>query len=529
MRMALPDLAAAILILVFTIVCAMFAWQPSLATFADDSVSYLVVAQVYSPWQAASAAIAEAFAREAAYPPLFPAVLALTGAAHSMAAAHAVTAVLLAACLPLVYALGVSWLGSRWGAFLAVAATALLPLLWVSAKGILSEPLYCLMLLGTLRVLEWETDRRAKTVLLALLMTGMVLTRTAGIALLAAYGLWVMTRRELSLAARGRLLLPFSVAAIGFGVWLLLRPEKTYDPNAPVLYDLAQSLLRGEFPWAAYGASILRQANAYLEAWTGLFLLYWFEGQPPRVLLTEAVGLLALAGWALRLRAARPDAWLMAGYLVTYLLWPFYDQMARFILPAVPVLVLYAFFASAVALRALGRAPALGYTMLALLVLSLTVPPLAFIAQRASAATRHAEIVDWYRRADIDDARERANVQLDLLADMESIRTLTRPQDRVMWVTPSYIALLADRRGVQAPSERLPPERFRAAVGELAPDYVFLSAYHPRDTVRDTAWRTGLAALAEHGEVVHARRNSRGVVSSVLLKPGPAPVRRSSP
>src|SRR3972149_3285097 len=96
---------------------------------------------------------------------------------------------------------------------------------------------------------------------------------------------------------------------------------------------------------------------------------------------------------------------LPAACLVTFLLWPFPDQMTRFLFPVLPVLVLYAFWALAAVLRAVGRAPALGHALLALVALSLSVPALAFIQQRGIAGGRYAEMTDWYRRPDLDDAR----------------------------------------------------------------------------------------------------------------------------
>src|SRR6185436_17927875 len=156
MPRALPDLAAVALTAAFALACAVFVWQPALATFADDSVSYLVMAQAFSPFEAASPAVAGAFAREAFYPPLFPLVLALTGAAQNIAWAHAVTALLLAASLPLVYLLGLHWLGSRGPALAALACIALLPAMWIHSKGILSETLFCLLLSAIFIFLEQE-------------------------------------------------------------------------------------------------------------------------------------------------------------------------------------------------------------------------------------------------------------------------------------------------------------------------------------------------------------------------------------
>ena len=141
------------------------------------------------------------------------------------------------------------------------------------------------------------------------------------------------------------------------------------------------------------------------------------------------------------------------------------------------------------------------------------------MVQRAQAPGRYAGIIDWYRTPDLVEARARAQLHLDLFADMEEIRTRTRPGDRVMWVAPAYLALLADRRGIGAPDSALPAAAYRQAVRESGADYVFLSLYHPRDTLRTVAWQAGTRALAEKAKVVHLRTQGSGsVVTSMLLK-----------
>ena len=52
-------------------------------------------------------------------------------------------------------------------------------------------------------------------------------------------------------------------------------------------------------------------------------------------------------------------------------------------------------------------------------------------------------------------------------------------------------------------------------------DYVFLSLYHPRDTIRTQAWQAGTGALISHATVVRVRaKDGGGVVTSMLLKTG---------
>lgn len=515
----MPEIAVACMTLAFAWACAAFVWQPTLATFADDSVSYLVMAQVFSPWQPASTAVATAFAREAFYPPMFPAILALAGAAHHTAWAHALTALLLAASLPFLYALGVRWLEDRRAAAAVVLCVVLLPSLWVNAKGILSEPLFCLLLLATFFVLEAGGKLRGRLWIVALLMAAMALTRTAALPMIAVYAMWVVTRRGAAPGAKLRELVPVIAAAAAYGLWVLLRPAATADNYARIVLDHGGAFLGAQNPVAVIGASLFKQVNALAEGWIGSLLLYWVDGRPLRGMLAGAVGVLALAGVALRVRAGRADGWMVAGYLAVLLVWPFYDQMGRFLFPVMPVLVLYAFLAAAKALQSLRRPQAVGVGVLALLLLSLTVPAMAFIYQRAQMPGRHAQVVDWYRTPSLLEARARAQVHLDLFAEMDEIRKLTSAGDRVMWVTPPYLALLADRRGVVAPPSGLAPGTYRQAVREAGADFVFLSVYDPRDTLSDDAWRAGSRALIEHAKAVRvSTRDGGSSVTSILLK-----------
>jgi hypothetical protein len=153
-------------------------------------------------------------------------------------------------------------------------------------------------------------------------------------------------------------------------------------------------------------------------------------------------------------------------------------------------------------------------------MLSLSVPAMGFIHQRAQATEPAAAITDWYRTPDLRRARLRAQTHLQLLEDMRSIAELTRPEESVMWVTPSYIALLADRRALAAPDAQLNADAYREAVRKARPDYVFLSRYHPRDTLRDSAWQAGVRALAYDAKPVHTSTQDNGsIVSSILLRP----------
>ena len=60
-----------------------------------------------------------------------------------------------------------------------------------------------------------------------------------------------------------------------------------------------------------------------------------------------------------------------------------------------------------------------------------------------------------------------------------------------------------DTLGVAAPDAGLAAAEYRQAVKATGAEYVFLSRYHPRDTLRTVAWQAGTRALTEHAKPVH--------------------------
>src|SRR5260221_2105312 len=239
-----------------------------------------------------------------------------------------------------------------------------MPSLWMNTKGILSEPLFCLLLVATFWVLEKEAGSGAVWKA-ALLMAALALTRTAALPMIAVYGLWALAQRGTApkgSALRTRVVAatPAIAAFAAYGLWVLLRPSQTEDDYARIVLERGQGFFDGPGGfWAALAASLLRQSNAIVEGWAGSLMLFWVEGQPLRFALACVVGLFWLAGVAVRLRRGRADGWMAAAYVATLMAWPFYDQMERFLFPILPVLILYAFLAAGEAMRAVSRRPPL--------------------------------------------------------------------------------------------------------------------------------------------------------------------------
>lgn len=332
------------------------------------------------------------------YPPLYPTVLAVLGwlgglqlfklASLAMTAgAAALTAGLGRDATPAAAALG------------AAALTALNPVLLDYGHWVLSEAPFVLLVTATLwlalRAESEETGKPAGKGLLPdrgflavpLLAAAAFFTRTAGLALLAAVALEPILRRRWRRAAWAGV-----VALAAAGGWALFQgafaPDRArylteflmvnpYDPAAGTV-DLAGLVERTALNFWSYVSSVLPTSVSGIRGASGTA---WTLGG---LLLAG----LAAAGWIRRCRdrIGTPElfAFLYAGLISA---WPSVWTDRRFLLPLLPLLLLYALEAAAAGARRLraagegtgsveggvGRSAALGAGALALL---LAVPAL---------------------------------------------------------------------------------------------------------------------------------------------------------
>src|SRR5580704_6377596 len=182
-RVALTAVAA-----IAGVVAIRFAWQPGLASLFDDSVSYLLMAQSFSPFDAPDLVVLEAAGRER-YPPLFPFLLAISYGAFDWRVAHAVVAACFGAS---VFLLGAHTRAISSSGRLAVVAAVIyviLPGTWLNLKGILSEFPYMALTFAALAFHQYRRDKALdakRSVALGLMLAAVLLMRSVGVSLVAA-------------------------------------------------------------------------------------------------------------------------------------------------------------------------------------------------------------------------------------------------------------------------------------------------------------------------------------------------------
>ena len=434
---------------------AFFCWQDGIASMGDDSVSYLLLARHFAG--AGNELIAPWLPLHAHFGPLFPLALAASGGAEDWRIAHMlVGAFSLAACAAL-YRFALAATGRRDASLLLVALFLLAPSAWISIKGILSEPLFLLL---TLLALHWHATRLAARgapasdwAAFGALLAAAWLTRTAGVALVAAYAVHAGSRFRAG--ERGgdvaRLVLPVAVVALAAATWWLLRPAAPADGYAHTLSALLSSW-RGDPMLMLEGG-----ARSLYGGWVRSFLVDDGGAFALRAVIAT-LGVAAVAGAVLRAWRNALDGWYVLASMGMLMFWVFdLENTRRLLYPVLPLAIFHAGCALAGLSRLADRLPVRALVAAgAAVVAAVSAPALLHVLFRATErepfldASAHApaDMTDYYLTVDQLRARAVAAKHAAVLTGFELLNRFTPPEAAVMWVRPEYVALLGNRRGV---------------------------------------------------------------------------------
>ncbi len=347
---------------------AAIAWPDPIGWWEDDGV-YLVTAKAMAegrgyrhlhlpgePWQTK-------------YPPLYPSVLALIWRAWPQFPEN----LLLVRALNGAMAVGAAWLAyllarrafdvARWVAALA-AILALVNFYWQALIGsAMSEHLYALLCFAALyagsrfefdtaEVVPARSSARSllRAVLLGLLVSAAALTRTVGVALVAAVMLsLVRSKRWTPLAVSASIV---ALVASAQGTWLATARQSNASiaESSALAYDLEYSAWQprdtGSLAWVAWH-----------NAGEIPFTLFKMIASPPPALATwatsggrlhaapllavlAAIVFLIATGMAVTWRRGREAAHLLVLFSIALMLtWPF--PPSRFLAPLLPLLLLW--------------------------------------------------------------------------------------------------------------------------------------------------------------------------------------------
>lgn len=437
-----------------------------LGDFGGDNATYLLTARHFAG--VGDLRVSAHFASVSQYPPLYPAMLALFGGGTSIPAAHAITITFLLLSIVVFHL----WLRAL---NVHVIDAVVLPTIFLALPGtymhalsILSENLFILFVLFAL-VCTTYFERSLRTVWLiaaAAGVAGAMLTRSAGIALAAAFFLYLAITRP---CRRWYLLLIVVVAPSV--IWSIV--HQSVGPS------YLESFLSkyGNDPVVA----LLRQMQAEIVAiffgWARIFAT-----SAVGLVVISALGVLALLGALYRARLRKFDGYYVFAYLVLILLWPYPAEAARFVYVIVPILLAQSWMLFVELSRSsrFGHATKMRYAVVAAVAI-VSLPDVVLAARRfwtvpPVGLEEYRRQPEWYSM-DLEDAKLEAAYAKALSDHMSSIATMVPPGECVFSTKPSLIGLLGSRISYTPPSMDTPDASFDSALAERNCRYVFMIGF----------------------------------------------------
>jgi hypothetical protein len=314
-----------------------FAWQGQLASFGDDSASYLTLANYFSP--SGDPIVSEWAGYHANFPPLLPLLLAITGGVHNLHMAYVLVALFGAAGVALFYRYAALELGRTRRASRGDSLPAHDDGM-DRAERRAERVALSVRIDGEPRVLpEANCERQPSTgewLLFGFLLACAALSRAIGILLLGAYlvHLAVAAWKERRLVARAWI--PAIVVVVLVGLWYAFRPKAPTD-----MYGVASTWVMGW--WLGNPGEMLHGAtNLLFSGWVRSFMADHDVTLGAKIVF-GAVGVLGFVEALLRAKRNRLDGWFVLLSLGVIFVWTFTPETTRRLLyPLVPLMILYA-------------------------------------------------------------------------------------------------------------------------------------------------------------------------------------------
>ena len=511
------------LLIYFLYLESKLAWVDNLASLANDSVHYLVMARHYSPWVSETPAIAAAWLYQD-FPLLFPWLLAISGAAHSYLYAHALVIALGLICLYLFYLLSSRWMRNEIWIVFPISIFALSPGFILGLQGILSESFYLLLTLAFMLYYKPAEKITARHIVLTgILLAAVLLTRTIGISLCLA----VLAQAFFSSISQKKMVYkPIVIVTIALLAYFLLMTVWGPVKESHYIDMLARYLTGQDLYEIGTGTeqyfSATSQLTSLVNSWTTFWIIYWRAdvfASSYYVMMTLL--LFSMSGLVVRLFKNKYDAWYVLFYLIILLVWPHPGQMVRLLFPIMPLLLIYAGYAitKLVSLTRYTGRKTMVSSLFYLFVLVAVLPSHAFIHSRSNLASERQliPVYEIFRKASFNTANKDLVLQNQVLKDFSNIKESVPEDAKVLYFLPSYLAILSDRKGVPAPSP-VDGRTYRQIAKNNGASYIFLTRFHPRNTRPDYNGLTGAEHIHSGTEIIWCSQLENGEIASCLYR-----------
>lgn len=423
------------------------------ATLSNDAGSYVLLARKWSPFYLPSEAEIFTWPTQS-FPPGFPWLLAVTGASESLWAGHLLVSICILLSIFLVGWMSYRQLGWFIGGLLTLTL-CLLPGVVTSSMGLLSENLFLLLTLIVLilhsYIIKSQHASWVSHLLFLSFLTLVIMTRTIGIALIAAVFLVTLFDKNLAGKIKGRLIAVSILSLLLWFLWTTVDPQTNELTYTEYLKHHVGSGL------TIYGSLVILWGDLstnlmqLLSSWNHYLSLShsntWF------FLFSYSLIFPCFITLGLRFFHGKLDAVFLGFYFVILLVWPYPSQMTRFLHPVIFLLMLQPmlFFTDASRInKTVFTKTALAFVLLGLSVNSIIVH-LRLLEQRAiaiNAETNWANSFEYYDSPSSEAGVMAASVYAQIMDHM-TMSAQQIPNDSIVaTVKPVNYSILANRRAV---------------------------------------------------------------------------------
>jgi hypothetical protein len=446
-RPSAADLAAfALVVLLATLIHGWIASHDYYVTTFTDSMDYLFMAEFYRhTFHGGDLGDLVRFYRVTRFPPLFPLLIGIAGGGIDQ---QQIAACVSAAIAILAVAAVWWWIRAELRSSLAATLVALallaFPYHFILNLSPVSEPLGILLMATVFTLLATPQPSRSRLLLAGLLIGITPLARTAMLPLAIAFVIWLSIRRPLPWR---QMVLPVAAAWIPILAWMAYR--RSMGAHSYTSYLTAEQFSSAGVVWPdMLWQQPLRLFNALVSAW-GAEPSLWITA------VTSTLCVLAVAGCVLRISRNKLDGWFFAGYTALILIWPFPEEMTRFLVAVYPCIVLSCVTAARALEHLVGRPSApWARVAVAVLIAAACLPAVLKYAHR-STVTVPAELLGEKREPGFFLARtdDQARVSAEIYARARLLLTEAReliPADQCMYALPAQLGSLYTRLRVFA-------------------------------------------------------------------------------
>lgn len=411
-----------------------FSVSDKLAGFADDSGTYMIMAGNLSPYYDPPLSHQQSFHYHH-LPPGFPLLVALLGIDGNIPAIHALIILTIFAtayiCI-LLFRVSDDDTSNAWPALILV----LIPGLWIESLKLSAEHQYMFLSLLALYLLRKNVQSNWSLVFIAIIIGLTFLTRTIGITLLPVFIIYLLKGRN----HRHIRAIP-SYVAISLTpllIWSIAKPDiqHSYFRDMLNIYSSKNSIF--DIP--------VTNLNAIINAWFENIGLYSSNLPSWHAVIIIIAGALALYGIILRIRES--ENLYLLGYASVLVIWPYPEDMPRFVYPVLPLLLLSIFHAIKHISIFFQAGKATVYVFI-ILMMATVLPGMQEIAQRYRAAEtlttyQITHIPEFYTIRDLQKAYSTAVIWSEAAEIMKSLQPVSQAYGKTLTVKPQFLTFYSN-------------------------------------------------------------------------------------